>query len=164
MAGYGAARDPVSVIWDGGAAALLRRAYAQKGGWVSTIIADPKPRHVAMFAELGIDVTGPDNAATLSGKRKNMRTRWCRAYVRAFYHANDPRHGGPGRAMEIEVGVHKPAVGRVPAGRVVRARIRRGGSVSLRAVQRKPEDDRIWTDEGGRGGRFADISRRDWVA
>ena len=45
MAGYGAARDPVSVIWDGGAAALLRRAYAQKGGWVSTIIADPKPRH-----------------------------------------------------------------------------------------------------------------------
>ncbi len=164
MAGYGAARDPVSVIWDGGAGSLLARAYAQKGGWVSTIIADPKPRHAAMFAEMGIDVGGPDNAPTMSGKRKNMRSRWCRGFVRAFYYLNDSRHGGGGRAVEIEVGARKPAVGRVPAGRAVRARLRVGGSVALRAVQRLPEDDRIWLDEGERGGRFADISRRDWVA
>jgi hypothetical protein len=162
VAGNGAARDPVSELWDTAAAHMLSRAYELRGAWFSTIIKDPTPRQASMFAAIGIDVDGRDNAATMSGKRMNCRTRWCRAFVRAVYYANDDRHGGPGRAIEIEVGARKPAVGRTPAGRAVRVRVRRSGSVALKAVQRKADDDRIWSDEGQPAGRFSDISGRDW--
>jgi hypothetical protein len=160
VAGYGAPRDPVSELWDRAAQGLLERAYAARGGWVATRIKDPTDGQVARFRAIGIDPLGKDNAPTRSGKRKDMRSRWCRGFVRAVYYQNK---AGEGRAIEIEVGARKPAVGVIPAGRAVRIRVRRGGQVASGAVRRKAEADRIYDDAGGLGGRWAgDRSRRDW--
>ena len=152
-------RDPVSVPWDRGAAALLDRAYRARGKWVATRIRDPRPGEVARFASMGIDVNGRDNAATLSGKHANYKTRWGRGFARALYRANSMNGNRP---VELEIGVHKPATGVIPAGRAVRARLRRGGSVAKRAVQRKADDDRIFDDEGFPAGRWSDPEGRDW--
>lgn len=149
-------RDPVSVPWDKAAASLLLRAVQARGAWVATRIKDPTDRQVNLYRSAGIYVLGRDNAATLSGKRANYRTRWCRGFARAFYRLKGAR------AVELEVGAHKPASGVIPAGRAVRARVRRGGSVARRAVQRKADDDRIFDDEGFPAGRWSDPEGRDW--
>src|SRR5258708_21406937 len=95
-------RDPVSVLFDGGAERLLRRAYARPGRWVGTRLADPAPRHVAHFARSGINVLGGDNAATLSGKHEDMRSRWGPGFARAVcYQPNRLRPAGS-RPVRIE--------------------------------------------------------------
>jgi len=160
-------RDPVSVLWDTAAWTLLEETRKLRGGWRGTLIADPSPRQRAMLLAMGIDPDGPDNPSSIGGRAKrgaglNARTRWARGFVRAVNYANDRRNGGPGLALEIEVGRHKPAVGVIPAGRAVRLRVRRGGSVALRAVQAMPDAARTWTDDGGHGDRWSDPARRDW--
>jgi hypothetical protein len=160
-------RDPVSVLWDVPAARVLAETRALRGGWRGTRIADPTPRQrAALLSVYGIDPDGPDNPSSIGGRRGglNARSRWCRGFVRALAYANDTRHGGPGLALEIEVGARKPALGVIPAGRAVRVRVRRGGAVALRAVQREPEAGRIFDDAGLPAGRWSDPGLRDWSA
>jgi hypothetical protein len=159
-----AERDPVSVLWDGPAAQLLARARKARGGWAGTRITDPSPRQrAALTLVYGINPDGPDRPSTPARRGGlNAKTRWARGFVRALYHANDRRRGGPGLALEVQVGRHKPAGVRVPAGRAVRVRVRRGGTVALRAVQRKQDAGRIYGDDGLPAGRHSDPALRDW--
>lgn len=160
-------RDPVSVLWDSAAARVLAEARALRGGWRGTRIADPTPRQRALLMGVyGIDPDGPDNPSSAGGRRGGLdaRSRWARGFVRALYYANDARYGGPGLALDIEVGARKPALGVIPAGRAVRVRVRRGASVALRAVQAKPDSKRIWDDGGLPAGRWSDPELRDWTA
>lgn len=165
-----ATRDPVSELFDPGARALLARAYAAKGRWAGTRLADPGPRHLAWAARVGINVGGPDPAA--GGE---ARSRWARGFVRSLYYQHkwwsdgdggfrrtrriEPRHAG---ALEVEVGRRVPVLGVIPAGRAVRVRIRPGGQAALRAVKRLPDSARIYSDSGAPAGRWADPNRRDW--
>lgn len=158
MAGQGKPPDPVSELWERAADAILRRVYEQRTGrWYATRIRNPRPEHVTYFLRMwDIDVTGPDNAGTISGKRNNYRTRWNRAFVRAIYRRNLPKNGGKGSALQIQVGSPKVAAPGLPAGWAVRIRKRPKGTVPRREV------DRIWTDSGERGGRFSD-QNWDWL-
>jgi hypothetical protein len=80
-------RDPVSVLLDRGARDLLARVYAApRGQWVMTRLADPTPRHLAWGRARGWDLTGPDNAQTLSGRHVNAHSRWGRAFMRALWY------------------------------------------------------------------------------
>lgn len=160
-------RDPASVLWDTAARALLARARAARGGWQGTRIADPSPRQRAALASLGINVDGRDKPSALAGRARggqglDAKTRWARAFARAVWYANDRRNGGPGLSLELEVGRHKVAGKTVPAGRAVRLRVKRGGTVARRIVQNMPESKRIYTDEGAPAMRWSDPGRRDW--
>lgn len=164
------------MLFDIPARRLLERAYGQRGVWVSTRVADPGPRHVAWAARLGINVLGRDNASTRSGRHQDMRTRWVRAYVRALYYQHkwfSPTSGtvlraqrrtvaAPHGALEVRVGRRLNVLGVLPAGRQVEVRIRAGGETARRAVYKMDESERIWTGAGEAGGRFAEISGRDW--
>jgi len=168
-------RDPVSELLDGGARRLLERAYANPGRWVSTRLADPDPGHIAYFAALGIDVTGPDNAPVRSHRSLNAHTRWARGFVRAIYyqHLWYSQIGGRGwraqrrtverraGALKVDVGRHMPELGVIPAGRIVRAILYPGGQAAQRAADRAP--GRIFTAAGEPdGAAAADATRRDW--
>jgi hypothetical protein len=168
-------RDPVSELFDSGARRLLQRAYQRPGQWVGTRIADPAPRHVAYFADMDIDVTGPDNAPTASGRRDDARSRWCRGFVRAVYYT-EKWYGGhkvlrsarlmtpnQTRSVVIEVGRRVPATGAIPAGRAVRVKTVPGGDAARRAAMRKPEVKRIFDDDGEPAGRWSDPAGRDWL-
>jgi hypothetical protein len=125
----------------------------------------------------GIDVDGPDNAPTESGKRMNAHTRWGRAFMRALWYQHrwyGQERGGKGvrslrraapngTALQLEWGRRMPAVGVIPAGRAVRVRVARGGKTALRVVQAKGHDDRIYTDDGYAAGRYAVAADRDWA-
>lgn len=159
-------RDPASVLWDTAAAALLQRARRARGGWQGTRIADPSDRQRAALAALGINVDARDNPSAIGGRARggqgiDAKTRWARAFVRAVQYQNDRRHGGPGLALEVQVGRHKVAGVRVPAGRAVRLRVRRGGQVAQRAVERMPDAARVYTEHGP-GQRWSDPNLRDW--
>lgn len=157
-------RDPVSVLWDLRAAYFLEQARKARGEWYGTRIADPSARQRAMLARLGINVDGRDNPSAIGGRAgaTSAKTRWARGFVRAVHYQNDRRNGGPGLALELEVGRHKEAGVTVPAGRAVRMRIRRGGSVAQRAVRQLPDARRIYTDQGYPGLRWSDPAKRDW--
>ena len=158
-------RDPVSILWDGAARSLLRRAVDAKGEWQGTRIADPSERQRAMIRALGINVNARDNPSAIGGRATgplNAKTRWARGFVRAVFYHNDRRHGGRGRSLEIEIGRYLPAGATVPAGYAVRLRTVRGGSVARRAAQRLPDSKRIYTDQGGPGKRWSDPGLRDW--
>ena len=156
-------RDPVSVLFDTGARRLLARAYANRGKWQGTIVANPSPLLAARLVRTyGIRWDGPDNARTASGKKLNARTRWGRGFVRSVYHVNKAVNGGRGGASEVEIGRARPALGVIPAGRAVRVRTRPGGRAALRSVQAKAEVDRIYDDEGFPAGRFSVAEERDW--
>ena len=167
-------RDPVSELFDSGARRLLERAYARRGQWVGTRLADPSPGHVALFAAMGINVLGPDNAATRSGRHQQMQTRWARGFARAVYYQHKWYYAGGGLrasrrmaantsgAVEIEIGRAAAALGIIPAGRAVRVRVLRGGAVARRAVGAMADADRVWTDGAEPGGRFSDADGRDW--
>lgn len=156
--------DPASLLWDTAAAELLRRAYAARGQWVGIPVADPSDRLRLRLLALGIDPLGPDAPSAIGGRRSglNARDRWRRAFVRALYRANDGRRGGPGRPIQVEVGVKLPRRGVIPPRRPVRVRVRPGGKAAMRAVDRKPDRQRIWVGDGGTGHRFSDPSLRDW--
>jgi len=163
-------RDPVSVLYDGGARRLLERAYAANGGWAGTRLARPGPRHVAWAARRGIDPFGPDNASAVDGRNLNARSRWARGFVRAVYYQHrwysdapgggwrggrrvTARHSG---ALEVQVG---PGTA---AGWPVRIRLRKGGGQAAAAVRRMPVSARIYDDAGRPAARWSDPEARDW--
>ena len=169
-------RDPVSELFDRGARVLLERAYAAGGGWAGTRLADPAPEHQRYFAGLGIDVDGPDNAATRGGQRNDAHTRWGRGFVRAIYFQHR-WYSGTGRrgwrrsrrtvprsagALELEWGRRVPARGIIPAGQAVRIRLRAGGAAAERAKNRWPETRRIYDEAGRPAGRHSVADLRDW--
>ena len=176
-------RDPVSVLHDRGARELLARVYAVKRGtWVMTRLADPTDRHRRWAEANGWDLDGPDNAATLSGRHVDARTRWGRAFMRSLYYQHrwygpEPGRGArgvraerrtvpTGAALQVEWGRRLPGskTGQVlPAGRAVRVRIAYGGKTARRVVERKAYADRIYTDDGDAGGRYSVAAGRDWV-
>ena len=72
-------RDPVSELFDRGAAALLARAYERPGAWAGTRIAPPSVEHIAFALRQGINLFRPDPQAG---------DRWTRGFIRAVYHLN----------------------------------------------------------------------------
>ncbi len=138
-------------MWDRAALSMLRRAVSARGRWAGTVLRDPTPEQRQVLMDVwGIDPLGRDNAGA-----GQARTRWARAFVRAVhYHA--------GRPVQVEIGRHKPAVGRIPAGRAVRVRTRIRGDAAMRAVRRLPDSARIYDDAGDPAGRWADPADRDW--
>ncbi len=97
-----------------------------------------------------------------------------RAFVRCLYDqhlywAADHKGGGwrderrlvplRSRSLIIEVGRALPVRGIIPAGRAVRIRALPPGKA---AAMRKPQADRIYTDDGEEGARWADPALRDW--
>lgn len=172
------ARDPVSVLMDGGARKFLARVYEARGEWVTVRLSDPDPDSVRYARAIGIDVHARDDAPTLGGGRKNYRTRWGRAFARAVYYQHKAygpaRDGQPGvrasrritrnpRPLELEIGRHLPVRGAVPSGRLVRARLRQGGRTMRLALAAKPASQRIINPSTGEpAARSSDATRRDW--
>ena len=152
-------RDPVSRMWDGAALAILARARAQPGRWVATRIAQPSDFQRARLLRQGINPDGPDNTSAAGGRSKatNARSRWGRGFVRAVYYnrASD-------EAVKVEVGIMRPAVGRIPRGRAVRVMVLEGGAAARRAAAALPEGKRLFDTEGHPGDRWSDPERRDW--
>lgn len=153
--------DPASLLWDSAAQIVLERAYAARGQWVGVRIADPSARQAAGLLALGITALGRDNPSAIGGRRGGLdaRDRWRRAFVRALYRANKANGNRP---IQVEVGRKLPRRGVVPPGRPVRVRLRRGGSVAMRAVDRKPDSGRIWVGDHEPGQRFSNPDLRDW--
>jgi hypothetical protein len=131
--------DPASALWDAAAARFLAAVIAAGGDWYARPVLDPAPAQAAWLASIGYDPSGPDNK-TGHGSL-NARDAWRRAFIRAVYRANDPRYGGPGRHVQLEVGRRLPELGTVRPrpGRPVRGRTRRGGGELARAVARKQQ-------------------------
>ena len=65
-------------------------------------------------------------------------------------------------ALRVRAGPRLTKLGVIPAGRKLEVMIDRGGQVAARAVQRMDDEARIWTDDGGMGGRFSLVEGRDW--
>jgi hypothetical protein len=159
--GRGFRRDPVSVLFDPGARVLLRRAYADPGKRVTTRLADPEARHIAHFAGRGINVLGPDNAATVGGGHYDARSRWCRGFFRALHYLNANEFDG--LPLQLRAGRRVRRLGVIPAGREVSARVfLSGGRGARRAVAALPDDQRIYEPDGSPGPRQADPAGRDW--
>lgn len=153
---------------DKAARALLSRAYRARGGWASTRLADPSPGQLARWLLYGINVRGRD-PVTRGGFR--APSRWCRAFNRALWYQHKWYSGAPGggwrvvrRAsmrspgIEVEFGRHRPAVGLIPAGYVVRVRTASKAAAGKRG---RPQEEWAWADGGE---RWADPGERDWAA
>ena len=170
----GAPRDPVSELFDKGAAKLLRRAYASPGAWVGTRIAAPTPRHTRWAASIGIELSGPDRAP--GGAARN---RWMRAFVRSLYwqHKWFYREGeglrlgdkraapNQSRALRYEVGLvrlERSPAGIANRGRAIRIKLEQGGAAAEKAVERMPASKRIFNDDGSIGARWSNPAERDW--
>jgi hypothetical protein len=166
-------RDPLSEGFDAGARRLLERAYsAAPGTWTGTLVADPSPLHRVEARRLGIDLDAADPAKQAVGTRLN---RWAAAFERALYYQHRwyftaGRLSGQKRttaavtrALQVEWGRRKPALGVIPAGRPVRVRLRPGGQAALRAVGKMDDDDRIYLADGDPGGKWGDPDARDWA-
>ena len=167
-----ARRDPVSELFDAGAARLLRRAYARPGRWAGTRIAAPTMRHTRWAAAQGIELSGPDNAP--GGQARN---RWMRAFIRAVYYQHKwhyregqglgERRTAPNqsRALRYEVGLVRldRVDGRVVnRGRAVRIIVLAGGQAAQDAAEAMPASRKIY-ENGAPGARWSDPARRDWA-
>jgi hypothetical protein len=166
----GSKRDPLSVAFDRGARALLQRAYDHPGQWQATRVAVPSPRQATALRQRGINPYGPDPVP--KGGGLDARTRWMRGFIRALYYQHKWWSGGGGRqfrsakrttarhtgALIVEVGRVMPARGVIPAGRVVRVQLARGGQAKSKAVDRMPEREQ-WANDGP---RRAQLVWRDW--
>jgi len=162
------------VLLDPGARRFLQRVYDARGEWVTTRLADPDAEVRAYALSRGIDPAGPDNASTQSGRHIDMRTRWGRAFARAVYYQHrwygarnvraigDRRSVAYSRPLELEVGRHVPARGIIPAGRLVRARLRTGGQQAGKAVGNLADRQRIFDSDGEHAGASSDPAGRDW--
>ena len=167
-------RDPLSVLLDPGARRFLQRVYDARGEWVTTRLADPDDQVRAYALSRGIDPAGRDNASTVSGHHKDMRSRWGRAFARSVYYqhhwygarnvrAIGNRRSQPySRPLQLEIGRHVPIRGIIPSGRLVRARLRTGGQQADRAVAGLSDRDRIFNDNGEHAGASSDPAGRDW--
>lgn len=170
-------RDPVSVELDPHARRLLERAYADPGSWKQTRLGLPGPRLRAWAAARGIDLTGPDDVSARGGRGLNAHTRYARAFVRSLYYQHRwysqgggagwrqqrrtaPRQGG---GIEVQVGRMQPALGALPAGRLVRVRLHTGGPDAKAAhFASLPDTRRAYDPAGEPGARWSDPARRDW--
>lgn len=173
----------MSLLFDAQARRLLERCYRlPRGAWAGVRVPPPTLAHLSWARmTLGINLLGPDNASTISGQHEDARTRWLRGMVRALYYQHkwysDARGGGlreqkrttPAStgALQVEVGGWLPPRlqgSRIiaPGGHAVRVRLQYGGKTARRVVQAMPDSERIWTDDGGRAGRFSLVERRDW--
>jgi len=164
-------RDPVSVQFDPAAAKLLRRAYAQDGGWAGTYVRNPGPAWVTWGARNGVNLLGKDNAG--GGQ---ARTRWCRAFIRSCYYQHEWYYYATrgldltdrrvtknrSQALQFEVGTVRIDPRGLVIGRAVRIRLLKGGAQAMRAVDKLPDSKRIYDDEGNPAGRWADPAARDW--
>lgn len=162
-------RDPVSELWDGPARRLLERAYTRQGQWTETRLANPGARQLAWAASQGINLLAPDPVQTLSGSHINARSVWVRGFIRAVYYQHrwyyrqgsglgSSRRATPNRSLAIrfQVGRLMPVRGVVPAGRLVSIMALPGGQAALRAVQRMPDRERIFADDGSQAGASID--------
>jgi len=168
--------DPLRDHFIQGARSLLNRAYASPGTWARTRLADPDGSAESWCRSMGINPWGPDNVSAQGGRSGglNARTRWMRAFVRCLYeqHLWWSEPGGQWRdfrrtakrdgAIRIEVGRALPTRGIIPGGREVSVMLAAAGAAPLRAVQRKPDDGRIFANSGAPAGRWSDPDRRDW--
>jgi hypothetical protein len=151
----------VSILFDAGARRLLVRAYADPGKRATTRLADPEARHVAHFAGLGINVLGPDNAATVGGGHYDARSRWARGFMRSLYWLNVNEFDG--LPLQVRVGRRLRRLGIIPSGREISARVfLSSGRGARRAVAALPESARIYDPAGNPGPRQADPDGRDW--
>ena len=164
-------RDPVAVQFDPAAAKLLRRAYAQRGGWVGTYVKNPSPTWMVWGAQHGINLLGKDTAG--GGQ---ARTRWCRAFLRSVYYQHEWFYYQTrgldlgdrrvtkyrGKALEYQVGTVRLDPRGLVVGRAVRIRLLSGGQAARRAVEKLPDSKRIYDDDGQAAGRWADPAARDW--
>lgn len=155
-------RDPVSTYLDRAARQFLTRVYREPGAWVSTRLADPSDEIISHFASMGIDVLEADRAPA-SGYTLDRRNRWARAFTRACYHQHDwfSELGGrgwrsvrrttkrTGGALKIDIDGHRPELGVIPAGRIVRAVLFPGGRAAAVAASLSP-------------AAAADATARDW--
>jgi hypothetical protein len=179
--GPGPRRDPVSLLFDGQARALLIRVYKlPRNAWAGVRVPPPTLGHITWARAQDIDLLGEDNASTRSGEHMDARTRWLRGMVRALYYQHKWYSDGKGGMrtakrtaavppgpLEVEVGgwlgprMQGGAIV-VPGGHAVRVRLRYGGKTARRVVEAMPESERIWTDDGQEGGRFSVMENRDW--
>lgn len=141
--------DPVSVLWEPAAARFLEGVRAAKGRWFGIRIADPEPRHFALYDEAGFDpLLGPDPVFRYRKAGLNARDRWRRGFVRAVY-----RRARGGAPLELQVGIKMPRRGVIPPGRYVRGRILTGKAAAARRAEQ-----RITGNPAAR----ADPRARDW--
>jgi hypothetical protein len=132
-----AQRDPVSVLMDRGAAALLERAYARPGEWVRTRLEAPTLRHQVWARARGIE---PYSDA------RGM-ARWPRGFVRSLYYLNKwyywpsrrglergRRRSSPAQTWALQVAVGRRGYFRAQLGWPVAVRVRPGGPEAYAAV------------------------------
>ncbi len=140
------ARDPVSVLFDPGARALLARAYARPGQWAGTRLSNPSAAHLAYLAGLGIFV-----------RALNYQHKWWSDAPGGGWRSSKRTVPRGDVGLIVEVGRAMPG-GRqagtllVP-GRAVRVKVMRG---ARQHVRRKV--DQVYTEGRGR----ADPQYRDW--
>lgn len=140
--------DPLSLWWEAAARRALQVAYGHPGRYYATVLAGPTARQRAAADRLDIDIDGKDTA-----KARKARTRWARAFCRALERINKREFTD---SIEWNVG---PALG---TGRAIRIRTLPAGK--KRKPLAKPDSQRIYTEDGGQGGRWADPVLRDWPA
>lgn len=170
-------RDPVSVELDPAARRLLERAYADPGSWRQTRLGNPGPRLRAWAAARGIDLAGPDDVSARGGRGLNAHSRYARAFVRSLYfqHRWYSQGGGAGwrqsrrtaprqsGGIEVQVGRMAPALGVLPAGRLVRVRLHTGGPDAKAAhFASLPAARRSYDAQGDPGQRWSSPAHRDW--
>jgi hypothetical protein len=131
-----AQRDPVSVLMDRGAAALLERAYARPGVWVRTRLEAPSLRQQVWARARGIEPYAD---------ARGME-RWPRAFVRSLYYLHKwyywpgrglergRRRTAPDRAYALQVRVGARGYFRRQLGWPVAVRVRPGGPQAYAAV------------------------------
>jgi hypothetical protein len=161
------ARDPVSVQFDPAAARLLRRAYARRGGWTGTYVANPSHDWELWARRNGWPrLLGPDVAP--GGE---ARTAWCRAFIRSCHNLNrkfmtsdglrlddDPRPWGlhPPYQLRYQVGTVRIAPGGRVVGRAVRVMLLTRAEVRRHAAEGRIPDAKRWITDDGVGPRYAD--------
>lgn len=168
-------RDPVSVLFDRGAAELLAQARRKgRKAWVGTRLGDPGPQTRLWLASMGVDWRGPDNPAVPNPNGGlDCKDRWTRAFVRALYyqHTRYSKPAGGRRlvgqradALQVDIGRRLPPLGIFPSGRAVRIRLLQGGRAAYQAAAKRSEDDRIFGPDGEpTGGRAQDLRLRDYL-
>ena len=150
--------------FDEAAARLLRRAYAKRGEWVGTYVANPSVQWQAWALAHGWGrLLGPDDAP--GGE---ARTRWCRAMVRSCHNLNrkfmtshgldladEPRAWGqrPPYVMLYKVGTVRINPGGVVVGRAFRIMLT--SQAGARAAAAKIPDAKRWNIDGEAGPRYA---------
>jgi hypothetical protein len=166
------ARDPISEHFDGAAADLLRRAYAQRGQWAAAWVPNPSAewREWALANGWG-RLLGPDDAP--GGQ---ARTRWCRAFIRSVWDRNrkymtshgldldqEPRPWGirPPWSLDYRVGTRLAEVYGPGGGGLIarKAEIRLLTQAEARKFAAEIPAGKRWiTEDGHPGPRYANWS------